>query len=428
MELPQAFPPKPRVMLYSHDTYGLGHLRRSLTIAAQLSHDIPAASQLLITGSIVPGAFGLPDGVDMVKLPALTKHSDGRYAARILPLPLPEIIGWRLQMIAQAAITFRPDLLLVDKSAAGVQRELIPTLRYLKSHSPQTRLVLGMRDIEDSPEATRAEWDADGVTELLEDIYDWILLYGERDVFDPVVEYDLPHKIQQKLIPVGYLGRAQPSRSRLDVRRELGADDRPLILVTVGGGGDGARLIETYLEALRSGVLDPAGLKSVIVTGPLMAKGKRTDLRSAADIENVTLLEFTHELSSYMAAADLVVSMAGYNTVREALSLRARVLLVPRTRPRVEQLIRARRLASRGLVRYLVPDDLSPQRLALEVQTSLSLPPPTVDLDFNGVEAASGIISNLLAGGMPAGWEFPAGRIVDTRQRRCTRASPRPSC
>ena len=417
MELPQLSSPRPRVMLYSHDTYGLGHLRRSLTIAAQLSRDIPEASQLLITGSIVPGAFGLPEGVDMVKLPALTKHSDGRYASRILPLQLSEITAWRSQMIEQAALAFRPDLLLVDKSAAGVKRELVPTLRYLKSQSPQTRLVLGMRDIEDSPEATRAEWDADGVTELLEEVYDWILLYGERAVFDPVAEYNLPDKIQRKLIPVGYLGRAQPARSRLDVRRELGADQRALILVTVGGGGDGARLIEIYLQALRDGALDPSAVKSVIVTGPLMAKGKRTDLRSAADIENVTLLEFTHELSSYMAAADLVVSMAGYNTVREALSLQKRLLLVPRTKPRVEQLIRARRLASRGLARFLIPDELSPQRLAQEIQSSLTLPPPTVDLDFNGVETASNIIANLLAGSTPAGWEFPAGRLLDTRVR-----------
>lgn len=398
-------------MLYSHDTYGLGHLRRSLTIGAQLAQDIPNSSQLLVTGSIVSGAFGLPERLDMVKLPALTKSSDGRYGARSLPLSLSQTIAWREQMILQAATMFQPDLLLVDKSPAGVQHELLPTLRYLKESRPHTRLVLGMRDIEDSPEATRAEWDADGIPQLLDAVYDCILLYGERALFDPITEYDMSPAARQKLVPVGYLGRARPSRSSESVRRELGVDDRPLVVLTVGGGGDGFALIETYLEALATGMLAADAVYSLVVTGPLMARRKRESLASAQS-KNLTMLEFTPDLVSYLAAADLVVSMAGYNTVREALSLQARLLLVPRTRPRIEQLIRAQRLSRRGLARFLHPDDLSPQRLAREVQTSISLPPPTVDLDFGGVQTASRVISNLLKGGLPAAWGLPADRYV----------------
>src|SRR5512138_2517987 len=95
-------PNRPRIMLYSHDTYGLGHLRRSLAVAEQLAQDIPEASQLLITGSVVSGAFRLPERLDMIKLPALTKGSDGHYGSRILPLSLGQIVTWREQMILQA--------------------------------------------------------------------------------------------------------------------------------------------------------------------------------------------------------------------------------------------------------------------------------------------------------------------------------------
>ncbi len=405
-------PNRPRIMLYSHDTYGMGHLRRSLTIASQLAQDIPEATQLLITGSIIAGAFGLPERLDMIKLPALTKGGDGRYASRILPLSLAEIITWREQIILQAAVAFQPDLLLVDKSPAGVQQELLPTLRYLKDCCPNTRVVLGMRDIEDSPEATKAEWAATGVPALLDDVYDCILFYGERVVFDPLVEYDMSPAARQKLIPVGYLGNVHPVRSKEDVRAELGAEERPLVVVTVGGGGDGFALIETYLVALQTEALAPDEVQTLVVTGPLMAKGKRDSL-SAAQFEHLTLLEFTHDLISYMAAADLVVSMAGYNTVREALALNSRLLLVPRTRPRAEQLIRAQRLRRCGLARFVVPDELSPQRLADEIRTSLSMPRPIVDLDFNGVQNASRIICNLLGSDVPAAWNIPTQRYVD---------------
>ncbi|HEY3311936.1 MAG TPA: glycosyltransferase [Anaerolineales bacterium] len=399
---------RPRIMLYSHDTYGLGHLRRSLSVATQLSKDLPTASQLLITGSIVPGAFALPERLDMVKLPALSKRSDGRYKARTLPMSLGQISEWRSQMILQAAQAYQPDLLLVDKSPAGVRKELLPTLSYLKSWLPGTRLVLGMRDIEDSPQATLAEWQAEDVRKLHEQVYDCIILYGEREVFDPVVEYQMSPAASRKLIPVGYLGNVTPTKTRDEVRRELQVGDLPLIVVTVGGGGDGFDLIRTYLEALQSGDLAAGAAHTLIVTGPLMAKGKKELLRQAAQFENLSMLEFTHELVNYMAAADLVVSMAGYNTVREALTLNCRLLLVPRIRPRVEQLMRARALAERNLARFVSPDELSPQRLAQEMRISLAQPRPRMSLNFNGVQAASELISNLLAGNQPIAGNYYA--------------------
>ncbi|MBI4771704.1 MAG: glycosyl transferase family 28, partial [Chloroflexi bacterium] len=97
---------RPRIMLYSHDTYGLGHLRRTLAIAHQLASDLPHASQLLLTGSMVAGAFSLPPHLDLIKLPALSKHNDGRYKARALPLSLAQTVAWREQMILQAALSF----------------------------------------------------------------------------------------------------------------------------------------------------------------------------------------------------------------------------------------------------------------------------------------------------------------------------------
>ncbi len=384
-----------RILLYSHDTYGLGHLRRTLNIAGQLACDLPNVSQLVITGSMVAGAFSLPPHLDLIKLPALSKRSDGRYKARALPLSLDEIMGWREQMILQAVIAFEPDLVLVDKTPAGVQGELLPTLHYLRTQRPETHLVLGMRDIEDDPEATRREWAANNTRWLHEQVYDRILLYGQREVFDPVREYAMSPLATAKLVECGYLDRVRPSRPGEVVRRELGAGDRPLVVVTVGGGGDGFDLIHTALDALTSAPA-LAGIHSLVVTGPLMARDRRDLLRMAARAEGLTLMEFTPDLVSYIAAADLVVSMAGYNTVCETLSLGVRALLVPRVRPRAEQRIRAERLAQRGYARVLLPEDLSPQRLADEIVAALAAPPPEVRLNFDGLSRASQAIAELL--------------------------------
>ncbi len=386
----------PRILLYSHDTYGLGHLRRSLAIAQRLAHDISDIHQLLVTGSMVAGAYALPPRLDIVKLPALSKCSDGRYKARALPLSLAETASWRADMIFQSAIHFQPDILLVDKAAAGVHGELLPTLRQLKTWSPHTRLVLGMRDIEDSPQATRAEWRRKGVYTLLDDVYDVILLYGRREVFDPVTAYGISPKAASKLVECGYLRRDEPGESPRDVRGELGVKDGELlIVVTVGGGGDGFPILKTYLElAVRA---NPAA-HTLMITGPLMAHEQRRVLERMARGLSVTLLTFTPDPLRYLKAADLVISMAGYNTTCEVLSLGKRALLIPRDKVREEQRIRASALARRGLVHTLDPRELSPKRLQQAILAALQTPLRRTPFPMTGLDKASQTIAALVEG------------------------------
>jgi predicted glycosyltransferase len=305
-------------------------------------------------------------------------------------------MNWREQMILQAAERFEPDLVLVDKVPGGVQRELLPTLRSIKTWYPKTRLVLGMRDIEDDPATTIAEWEASGARPLHDEIYDSILLYGLREIFDPVREYGMSEKSAAKLIECGYLGRNIHTRSPEAVRRELDAANRPLIVVTTGGGGDGFELIKTFLDA-RSSASHLRDAACLVVTGPLMPRGKRDLLRTATRADNLMFIEFTPDLLSYLAAADLVVSMAGYNTVCEILSLGARSLLIPRVRPRQEQQLRAERLAERGLAGVILPDDLTAESLAKAIESAMNLPAPHTLLDLGGLPRVSRAIANLLA-------------------------------
>ncbi|GAB4145716.1 MAG: glycosyltransferase family protein [Candidatus Promineifilaceae bacterium] len=386
---------KTKILLYSHDTFGLGHLRRSLSIAGQIARDVPQAHQLLITGSMVAGAFSLPPRLDLIKLPALSKRSNGRYKARVLPLTLRQAITWREQMILQAVANFQPDLVLVDKVAGGVQGEMLPALHYLRAYSPHTRLVLGMRDIEDSPEMTQREWAANGTPDLQAQMYDAILLYGDQAVFDPVAAYGMSPTAANKLISCGYLRRVNQTRAAGDIRRELNAQNGPLIVVTVGGGGDGYDILKTYLEMLSQSASLPVA-HHLLVTGPLMPQRKRQTLRRLAAELPVTFMEFTADLESYLAAADLVISMAGYNTVCELLSLNQRVLLIPRGHTRAEQRIRATLLVERGLAQMLPPEALTPQRMRQAVLSALNNPRPTQPLNLNGLENVGRAIANLL--------------------------------
>ena len=391
-----------RILLYSHDSYGLGHIQRTLAVARRLAHDFPRASQLLVTGSLQSASFDLPERLDYLKLPAISKRSSGAYRSRVLRLPVEAVLSFRESLIFDAARHFEPDVVLVDKAPVGVEGELRRSLYHLKARRHRPKLVLGMRDIEDEASVVRAEWRAHGVYPVLDDVYDAILLYGTRAIYDPVREYGLSPRAAAKVVPCGYVARPAPARPRDQLRRELNVETGRLVVVTAGGGGDGFALVRAYLDMLDAyGAREPR-FDSVVVLGPLMPSAKRALLRARARAgSSLTLLDFTTDLYSYLGAADLIVSMGGYNSVCEILTLRKRAILVPRVRPRTEQLIRAERLRARELARMVHPDDLTPDRLFAEIASGLADggPPAAaaeVGLEMDGAGNASRAIARIL--------------------------------
>jgi predicted glycosyltransferase len=372
------------IMLYSHDSYGLGHIRRTLEIASQLVEHIPDASLVILTGSMQAHTYALPPRTEYIKLPTLTKDEAGLYCSRSLPHPLNITIELRQRIIWESLCMLKPDIFLVDKSPAGIKGELLPALRHCKSFLPETKLVLGMRDIEDDPRHVAEEWGKSGVVSLLEHTYDAIFLYGTPSLYDPVREYKLSPLIEQKLIPCGYIGRSQASPQKAHVRSELGLQTNRFVLVTPGGGDDGYAIVDTYVRMLREHIQPGRHeFDSLIVTGPLMGQEKRHLLKQAAG-EGLALkvIDFTPHLYEYLRAADLVVAMGGYNTVVEILTANQRGIIVPRVHPRLEQCIRAERLAAKGLLDMIHPKELTPDRLFHSITQSLQRPRPPRSRDI----------------------------------------------
>jgi predicted glycosyltransferase len=263
--------------------------------------------------------------------------------------------------------------------------------------------VLGLRDVVDEAEWVKRTWRDDGSYELLDDVYDLILVYGRRDVYDVVEEYGFSPEAAAKTRFVGYLRRDLPVRGADAVRHELQLGSDPLVLVMAGGGGDGYALLRTVLEAIRLGG-DHRRFACLLLGGPLMpAEDRRRVLELAAGERSIRYVDFVEDIASYVAAADVVVSMGGYNSVCELLSAGKTALVVPRVAPRREQLIRAELLDKRGLLRLLHPSRLDPRTVLEEIERLLAaapLDPPRLPLDgLAGTEAA---IDELLIASAPA--------------------------
>lgn len=390
----------PRIALYSHDTMGLGHVRRNLLIAQALAVPPVNASILLVTGICKAGAFAIPRGIDCLALPAYFKETTGRYRARSLAMGPSELAHLRAEVIKAGLGLFEPDLLIVDNVPRGALDEMMPALTHLAERG-RTRCVLGLRDVLDQPSAVREEWHRRKNFETIRDFYDAVWIYGDPAVYDLASEYGFAAEIRAKSCYTGYLdpqlssgGTSRPARH--------GAD----LLCVVGGGQDGFSVARSFAEAAF-----PDRAQGLIVTGPFMSRAERDTLAAiAASRRELTVKEFVFDPTSLLRRARSIVAMGGYNTVSEILSLEKNVLLVPRGKPRMEQLIRARRLKALGLVDYIPDDELNAGAISRWLHQPGHPTKAREAIDFNGLERVVEQVSALIG-------TFPHGDLAAPEAR-----------
>jgi predicted glycosyltransferase len=336
-----------RVLIYSHDTFGLGHLRRCRAIAHALVERSKDVSVLILSGSPIIGSFDFRARVDFVRVPGVIKLRNGEYTSLNLHVDIEEMLAMRASIMQHTAEIFDPDLFIVDKEPLGLRGELQGTLEALRARG--TSLVLGLRDVMDDPDLLAPEWERKNVVPALDGLYDELWVYGLPQICDPLEGIEVPPSVRKRMVYTGYLRRGLPDGPAPDGVRE------PYILVTPGGGGDGDALVDWVLSAYEA---DP-GLPypAVVVTGPFMAPEAQAEFAvRAARLQRVEMQTFAPNMERLMERAVGVVAMGGYNTFCEILSFDKRALIVPRTAPRLEQYIRASRAMELGLVNMLVDE------------------------------------------------------------------------
>jgi predicted glycosyltransferase len=378
----------PKILFYSHDTVGLGNIRRTLLLSQTLAEEYPRAAMLLVTGSPVIHAFRVPDNLDYIKLPCLDRIEADRYQPRFLAAQCSEIERIRRAILVETVVGFRPDLMIVDKRPGGVGGELLDALRALRRRPTTTRVVLGMRDILDEPGRTRSSLRRARDMATIARYYDEVWIYGEHAIFDAVAEYAFRDDVARKTRFCGYLRRPAAAATT-----HVGP---PRALVTTGGGADGAPVITTYLAGL-STLPRSVQLRTTVVFGPEADSGsRRAILQRFGSLADVEFLDFEPDLGALYERADVIVSMAGYNTVCELLSCGRPAVLVPRANPVGEQLLRARLLAARGYFACVEPHELTPDVLIGKVLELLARPASASPVDLEGLPRIRERVRSLL--------------------------------
>ena len=339
-----------RLLMYSQDGMGLGHLRRSHNIAREVLARQPDASILVVADSPVAPFFTPIPGMTFLKLPTIVKVGSGEWRSGSESLSIGEAVEQRGEQIVEAFREFQPNIISVDHMPLGALGELRPLLDAASSEKTPPRMVLGLRDVLDTPATIRDAWDDLGAYDYLER-YDSVLIYGCKDVYDAEAAYNLkPHARN-----VTYCNYVAPRRSGHPAAAK---EQQPFVVVMGGGGADAFPLAKAFLDAVPS-LRDAIPLHALIITGPNMPDEERQVLIDQAAGQPVQVRTSVEDPIALLKRATAVVTMGGYNSLVEVLQWHKKALVVPRHAPSAEQRLRSRIFADRDLVRMLDPETLS---------------------------------------------------------------------
>jgi predicted glycosyltransferase len=388
-----------KVMVYFNDESGnVGQIYRLLSICEYLLKTITDASILVVSGSSLLPSFHILPALDYIKLPSLNRFQTDRLNRGCSSSELDTLAKFRSDIILTTARNFKPDILLVDEKPYGLGDELKQTIAYLRCNAAATKLVLLLQDVLDHPSVMIPAWEAQGYYGAIGNEYDQILVMGMQEVFNVSHQYHFSAAMKRKVRFCGYMRYPAEYQQIQSVREELSMlPHQQLVVVAPDSGTDGYGVIATYLQGL-SMLPDAETQQTLILLGSDMPEAKRHTLLEAASLlDRVVIKSSTDDRMRYLVAADVVVSMGGYDRICEIFSAGTPAVVIPKVKLTQEQVIRVAGLKKLGLLKAIHPDRLTPEYLMELVLKQLQRDPlkPMLTLDLEALPRISQYLQRL---------------------------------
>jgi predicted glycosyltransferase len=382
-----------RVLIHVQHLLGIGHLQRAAAIAGALQ-EMGARVTLATGGAAVPQVESAlaERGVAVVRL-AAARSADALFSQLVDENSAPIDDAWRerrrdavLRLFAET----QPDVLLTEMFPFGrrpFRFELLPLLEAARARSRRPLVACSVRDIlvtKDKP--GRAEEMAATARKF----YDLVLVHSDPKLVPFEATFPRAAEIQDLLRYTGYVteARADPSEH---------ARDGGEILISAGGGAVGLPLLQAALEARALSAQRQRPWR--LITGGNLPEEDFAALQARAGAENGIVVErFRADFKALLARCRVSVSQGGYNTVLEILASRTPAVIVPFAEgAESEQTDRARLLAAKDLLRLLPASDLSPTRLAAEIDQAAELQMPRIAIDLDGAGRSAALLLEAVA-------------------------------
>ena len=392
------------VLIYVQYLLGIGHLQRARWIAEALARDGVAVT-LVCGGQPIAGLESHP-GIRFVQLEPVRAHDARFELLDSAGNPLDDRLRQRRRAaLLDAFEATRPDAVVIEGfpfARRAFRFELDPLIAAVRAARPRPRLICSVRDIvvvRDDPARHRE------IVERVRADFDAVLVHGDPEFIAFEASFPAAPEIADRLVYTGYV--APPGNVPAAAPGSRGGD----VIVSGGGGPAGRALLAAALEARKRGCLPESPWR--LLTGANLPEVEFAALSREAPA-GVTVERFRHDFRSLLRDCRVSVSQAGYNTVLDVLAARARAVLVPFAAEReTEQLLRAERLAARGVAQLVRETELSPQRLAEAIERAAARPPVPISIDTDGAARSARLIAAMIArDGAAPGFAAASGRSI----------------
>lgn len=385
-----------RVMLYCQYLSGMGHLVRSTQFAAALSDQFET---LFINGGPPIEGFQHPDGIELTYLPPLWLEN-GKFKVASDGASVETVKNQRRDLLIAEFDRFRPDVVITEFFPFGrhdLLFELEPWMQHIQATAPETLVVSSLRDLIGK---TVLNEQLDLIADLANRYFDLALIHSDAQFLSFQECFPGADRLSCAVAHGGFIAQPNPDQSEIaEVLGDAPGGDQPFVLVSVGGGRIGGALLDCAVAAAAA-LKDETPHLFRLFTGPFLEDSHFQRLvDQAAGMDNVVVERFTPDLSPFMAATDLSISLAGYNTTMNVLRAAAPAIFVPIGHYDFdcEQLMRAKKLQDLGLAAMIPEAELTTELLVAAIREGLAKPRPTIPFNLDGAAAATAEIAQHLA-------------------------------
>ena len=331
----------------------------------------------------------LPDHVTLVRLPGL--YMDEQFTTLIAEddtKTVEAIQRERKEILFSLLEKHQPNVFMIELYPFGrtiFGFELQPLLDGIRQgRFGEIKVVCSLRDILVEKKDPLAYEER--VLNLLNTYFDLLLIHSDEQLLTLEETFSRMNDIRIPTIYTGFVSpKADPSAGR-EIRRQLAiGPEEKLIVVSAGGGRSGYTLLSCLLDAYH--LLENADrIRVEMFTGPFRDPDEFKKL-TAKSVDGIRIRYFTKRFLDYLSAADLSVSLAGYNTCMNLLAARVPAMVFPYSKQR-EQPIRVEKIKDFIPMKILRDKDIEPAKLSRYIQKMLleSRPSGSVPINLDGAE------------------------------------------
>ena len=367
------------IIFYCQYVWGMGHLVRSLEFARALAdHDVT----MIVGGQELE--MDLPDHIQIVRLPVLYMNET---FTRLIPgdpdQDVDQAQDERRKIIYSLFEDKKPDLFIVELYPFGRSifgAELAPLLQHIRDGKfGDVKVVCSLRDIlveKKDPAAYEKR-----VLQKLNRCFDLLLIHSDpgmqplEETFSRLADIKIP------LAYTGFITQQADPAAGIALRRELAVPcGEKLIVASAGGGRSGYKLLNAVLDAFDL-LREQIPVRLEVFCGPFMDRDEYEKL-AVRSAPGRRIRRYTKRFVDYLSAADLSISLAGYNTCMNLLVTQVSALIFPYTRQR-EQPMRAEKIKKYLPVAVLDEADMQPDRLCRHMKQMLDRKKTSVQVPIN---------------------------------------------